>query len=82
MMKAHRPEMILLDLVMPNVDGWRVMSEMERDPTLRSIPVCVLTGHGDKAPPNAARVLEKPIMVLPLLEVVERYCGSPRSPRS
>jgi CheY-like chemotaxis protein len=79
-MKVHRPALVVLDLMMPNVDGWHVMSEMDRDPMLRSIPVCVLSGCGQQAPAQAACVLEKPIMTLPLLRVIERYCGPPPPP--
>lgn len=76
-MKARAPALVLLDLMMPNVDGWRVIDEMHRDPSLRGIPVCVLSAFADLAPPSADTVLAKPIKVLPLLETVERYCGRP-----
>ncbi|HTJ47328.1 MAG TPA: response regulator [Kofleriaceae bacterium] len=78
-MKAHAPALVLLDLMMPNVDGWRVMDEMHRDPSLCGIPVCVLSAFAELAPAAADTVLAKPIKVLPLLETVERFCGRPTS---
>jgi two-component system, chemotaxis family, response regulator Rcp1 len=40
---APRPDLILLDLNMPRKDGREVLSDIKRDPHLRSIPVVVLT---------------------------------------
>jgi CheY-like chemotaxis protein len=40
---ATRPDMILLDLNLPKVDGAEVLAEIQRDPNLRNIPVAVLT---------------------------------------
>ena len=40
---AARPDLILLDLNMPRVDGREVLANIKRDPELRSIPVVVLT---------------------------------------
>ena len=47
---ATRPDLILLDLAMPKKDGYEVLDEMTADPTLRSIPVMLLTAvHADRA---------------------------------
>jgi len=43
---AVRPDLILLDLNLPRVDGREVLSEIKGDPELRSIPVVVLTTSG------------------------------------
>ena len=40
---AQRPDLILLDLNMPRLDGRQVLQEIKNDPDLRSIPVVVLT---------------------------------------
>jgi CheY-like chemotaxis protein len=40
---ANRPDVILLDINLPKVDGTQVLAEMQRDPELRTIPVAVLT---------------------------------------
>ena len=40
---APRPDLILLDLKMPKVDGYQVLSEMRADPELRRIPVVVMS---------------------------------------
>lgn len=42
--RAARPDLILLDLNLPGLDGRRVLAELKADPTLRAIPVIVLSG--------------------------------------
>ena len=44
----ERPQLILLDLVMPQMDGFSVLKELQKDPTLSSIPVIVLSNLGEK----------------------------------
>jgi two-component system, chemotaxis family, response regulator Rcp1 len=45
---AERPDLILLDLNLPTVDGREVLSEIKTDPDLKSIPVVVLTTSADE----------------------------------
>jgi CheY-like chemotaxis protein len=40
---APRPDLVLLDLKMPKVDGYQVLEEMKADPELRRIPVVVMS---------------------------------------
>lgn len=40
---STKPDLILLDLNLPGIDGREVLQEIKADPELRSIPVCVLT---------------------------------------
>jgi CheY-like chemotaxis protein len=40
---AHRPDLIVLDLMMPDVDGFAVLTALDHDPKTRGIPVIVLT---------------------------------------
>jgi len=40
---AHRPQLIVLDLNLPKLDGWSVLAEIQKDEHLRSIPVIVLS---------------------------------------
>ncbi|HEY66612.1 MAG TPA: response regulator, partial [Caldilineae bacterium] len=42
-MRAQRPDLVLLDLIMPGVDGFQVLEEMRQDPALSAIPVILLT---------------------------------------
>jgi signal transduction histidine kinase len=76
-----RPHLILLDLMMPRMDGWQFHAELQRDPGLAAIPVVILTGDGD-APRKAAAMhvagaMRKPVELDRLVQVVESYCGRP-----
>ncbi len=44
-----RPDVILLDLKLPGMDGHEILREIKQDPDLRSIPVVVLTTSADEA---------------------------------
>ena len=69
-----RPDVILLDLLMPEVDGWAFMAVQKREPALASIPVVVFTGGGDRvlsSAPVAAGYLAKPIGRRRLLDTIE-----------
>ena len=41
--REHRPHLIVLDLLMPDVDGFQVLNELKRAPLTASIPILVLT---------------------------------------
>ncbi len=42
--REHRPDLILLDLIMPEMDGWTFLEEQKRDPRLADIPVVCVSG--------------------------------------
>lgn len=44
-MEEHRPGVVVLDLIMPRLDGFGVLERMHADPSLRSVPVIVLTAR-------------------------------------
>ena len=46
--KAEKPDMILLDLILPGIDGFEVLSKMKSDPALLPIPVIILSNLGQK----------------------------------
>ena len=73
--RAARPDLVLLDLMMPGITGWSVARSMAADPTLRDIPVIIISAMRPPPPypATAARVLTKPIDLDTLLETV-REC--------
>jgi len=72
-----RPNLIVLDLMLPRIDGWRFLSILADEAELSAIPVLVCSGAVDPHPPGVPRdhVLTKPIKLDALMEFVTRYCG-------
>jgi DNA-binding response OmpR family regulator len=46
--KEEKPDLILLDLILPGIDGFEVLARMREDSTLSSIPVIILSNLGQK----------------------------------
>jgi signal transduction histidine kinase/ActR/RegA family two-component response regulator len=78
----HHPDLILLDLHLPDVGGEEVLARLRSDERTRGIPVVVLSADATKRVPAALReagaqaYLTKPIGVTELLEVVDEYLGA------
>ncbi|MBN1264310.1 MAG: response regulator [Anaerolineales bacterium] len=43
--RREKPDAVLLDLMMPDLDGWEVYQEMKADPEIKNIPVIVVTAR-------------------------------------
>jgi len=66
-----RPDLILLDLMMPVMDGQEMLRRLKEDPSLRSIPVVVMSaGRVTKAELQGSRFLAKPFELDDLLDTV------------
>src|SRR5262245_50418903 len=76
------PQLILLDRMMPVMDGWEFQREQQRDPNLAHVPVVVLSAlePGRAAEPPAREFLKKPLDFNRLLEIVQKYCRSEDKP--
>ena len=46
--KEEKPALVLLDLILPGIDGFEVLSQMKREKDLESIPVIILSNLGQK----------------------------------
>jgi CheY-like chemotaxis protein len=67
--------LVILDLLMPEMNGWDFFERLRQSGTLASVPVVVHTSAPDRAPAGATRVLRKPLMFERLLSVVREYCA-------
>ncbi len=74
--ESPRPCVILLDLMMPVMDGWQFRREQKANPNISSIPLIVITATGNRPVLiDAADLVLKPLELGRLFEAVERYCG-------
>jgi CheY-like chemotaxis protein len=75
-----RPNLILLDLMMPVMDGWTFREQQLADRELRRIPVILFSARGDAARHgrvlHAAASLEKPVDLDRLHQVIEQVCAA------
>lgn len=73
--QGAQPCLVLLDLMMPVMDGWQVLEEMQQHAAMAAIPVIVLSASRDAGPPapNVRRYLKKPIGLDVLLREVEAH---------
>jgi two-component system, chemotaxis family, chemotaxis protein CheY len=70
-----RPCVLLVDLMMPTMNGWEFVAAVMQDFRLSTIPIVVLTAFPDRAGELPARsVLSKPISLDALLAVVHHHC--------
>jgi CheY-like chemotaxis protein len=76
--RAPRPDLVLLDLMLPGLDGREVLAGMRADPALREIPVVIMTGTMAEPADDGARALDvqgfltKPVDLKKFLGLVER----------
>jgi CheY-like chemotaxis protein len=72
------PCLILLDLMMPVMNGWEFREKQQQDPALAAIPVAVVTGVRDGQRQmqtlNAVGYFQKPVDLPALLETVAHFC--------
>ena len=78
---AFHPGLILMDLSLPEMNGWEATRALKADPALAPIPVVAVTAHamvGDRETAIAAgcaACVTKPYELEELIDVVERYIG-------
>ena len=83
-LRSERPMLVLLDLMMPVMNGWQFRREQQLDPDVADIPVVVISA--DVAAPlegmrlGARAVMQKPIELRELLFIISRECPSPDAP--
>ena len=81
-LQQDMPDLILLDIIMSDIDGWTVLSRIRQDERLKSIPVIILTAKqltaevAQKKAPYITEYLVKPITKEGLLSVIENIISS------
>ena len=77
--KEENPGLILLDIMMPGIDGWETLSRLKEDPETKDIPVIIFTarehtrGRQLAREMGAADYFQKPFEPDELIAIVEKY---------
>jgi CheY-like chemotaxis protein len=77
--RSARPDLILMDLRMPGVDGWRATRAIKADPETQSIPVIAVTAHALPDERHSAReagcdgVISKPFDIVVLGDALPKF---------
>lgn len=88
MARSERPDLILMDVVMPTMNGVEACREMRADPVLRDIPIILASTRGEEQNVEAGwsagcnDYVTKPFNGAELLEKVRDLLGSPESDRA
>jgi CheY-like chemotaxis protein len=72
---APRPDLLLLDLKLPGIDGRELLARVRSDSELKSLPVVVMTGDGEKAQLGELTVeafLTKPLDLAKFIEIIQK----------
>ena len=85
--RTHRPDLILMDIQLPEVSGLEVTKWIKDDPELHQTPVVAVTAFAMKGDEERIRqggceaYLSKPISVAKFMETVRRFLGAPEGER-
>jgi len=77
--RLHQPDLILLDLSLPEIDGWQLARQLKADPTTAHIAVLALTGHtlpGDRERALSAgcdSYISKPLDIPNFLDQIKAF---------
>ena len=81
--RQHRPDVILMDIQLPEVSGLEVTKWLKDDDDLREIPVIAVTAFAMKGDEDRIRsggcqaYISKPISIATFLETIRRFAGEP-----
>lgn len=78
--KIPRPCLILLDLMMPVMNGWEFAEQITNDVMLATIPIVLVTAYGDRANEVTSKgIIKKPVDLEILYSTVSKWCDGSTS---
>jgi two-component system chemotaxis response regulator CheY len=75
--ETARPDLVILDMMMPLLDGRHVLDAIRNDQTLASVPVVVMSAIAHEKPAGAAAFLRKPFSLDTLFDAVHTLVDGP-----
>jgi len=66
---------VILDLLMPGMNGWDFYDAMKANAQYSAVPVVVVTSAPSEAPKGVARVMRKPLKLERVLSTIREYCA-------
>ena len=87
MLTAEKPDVVILDIMMPEISGLEILRQMRQDPVLANLPVVVVSAKSMPADikigmeAGASMYLTKPVGFTELKEAIERALGDQSAPR-
>lgn len=81
--RRHRPDLILMDIQLPEISGEDIMQWLKADPDLRPIPIVAVTAFAMKGDEQKIReggceaYISKPISVISFLQTIDSYLKKP-----
>jgi len=85
---TDRPELILLDIMMPGIDGWETLSRLKEDPDAKTIPVIIFTAREHSRGRQLAREMgavdyfQKPFEPDELISIVREHVAAAENVQS
>lgn len=82
MTKKHKPDLILLDIIMPKMDGYEVCKKLKADPETKEIPIIIFTASQQRelekkcVEAGAEGIIMKPFETSELLEMANKFLKS------
>ena len=79
--RQHRPDLIIMDIQLPEISGLDITRQLKADPDLKAIPVVAVTAFAMRGDEQRIRAegceayLSKPISVQSFLDTVRKYAG-------
>jgi DNA-binding response OmpR family regulator len=79
-LNIHHPDIVLLDLAMPDVNGWDFLQRLQETGHLGKVPIVVLSAHVRVEPAallqmGVAAILPKPFNLTELIQVIEHFAA-------
>ncbi|MBM3570109.1 MAG: response regulator [Alphaproteobacteria bacterium] len=80
--RQHRPDLIIMDIQLPEISGLEVTKRLKADPTLKAIPVIAVTAFAMKGDEEWVMqggcdgYIAKPISVVPFIQTVKKFIGA------